>query len=70
MPDTTPGFKLEVGGTLPGEALVVALVNAAAKGRDNMSQENRDKWDAAAYQAYRDWNNFWVEVLHWPGTKL
>ncbi len=65
----TPGFKLEVGGTVPGEALIVALLNMLAKNRESMSQENRDKWDNAAYQAYKAWNNQWV-AWGWPGEKL
>lgn len=37
---------LNLGVQFPGEGLAIAVVEAWSKGRDNMSQANRDQWDA------------------------
>lgn len=54
---------LKISGQLPGEGAVVAITNAIASGRANMSQENRDRWDALqikiAEDTYRLWRSIW-----------
>lgn len=65
-----PEFKLELGSSLPGEALLVAILNYAAKYRETMSQVNRDNFDKLQISQLQGWHNFWVEKLGWPGEKV
>jgi len=64
-----PEIKLTASGQLPGEALIVALLNHAATTRQTMSQENRDRWDHLQYVMLKGWHNFWIS-LGWPGEKI
>jgi len=51
--------ELKVGVTLPGEAIVVAILQFALKHRETMSQDNRDKWDALQIRMLTRWADFW-----------
>jgi hypothetical protein len=62
MPETqTPqfklpdGFKLQVGGVLPGETALAAALEYAGVVRQTMSQENRDELDRLNLKFYRAW---------------
>ena len=44
---------------LPGEALVVAILNAVTVNRETMSQENRDKFDALFLASMERGDKFW-----------
>ena len=66
MPDDTAAvvkeIRLNVTGSIPGEALVVAILDYAGKQRETMSQENRDKWDALGLQIIEEWRALWRSI--------
>lgn len=49
------GFKLSVGGVLPGETALAAVFGYAEAVRTTMSQENRNELDALNLKFYRAW---------------
>jgi hypothetical protein len=55
-------ISVEFKGTLPGEAVIVALLNYYTTVRETMSQENRDEWDKRILKIYDDWRQFWVDI--------
>ncbi len=55
-------IKLNVSGNIPGEQLIIAILNYAAVARQTMSQENRDAYDKNMLDMWRRWNNFWIKV--------
>jgi len=63
-------IDFKVSGQLPGEALVVAMLNYATTARETMSQANRDNWDNIGYIMLKNWHNYWVGNLNWPGEKI
>jgi len=63
MPD------LPIKGELPGEGLVKSVLDFVSCTRESMSEENRNKWDAAGYKLFKAWHNWWV-TQGWPGEKL
>jgi hypothetical protein len=62
-------FKLDIGGTLPGEKLVTALLEWDTARRANMSEENRALSDRILLTMIKGWHNFWVSI-GWPGEKI
>jgi len=62
-------LKLDIGGTLPGEQLLVKLLEAYESSRANMSQENRDGWDKLILAQAKGWHNWWIG-MGWPGEKV
>ena len=66
----TNDFKIAIAaGQLPGEALLVSILDYAAKCRETMSQENRDAYDRINIAMLKGWHNFWVST-GWPGEKI
>jgi hypothetical protein len=61
--------KLEIGATLPGEAMVSAIIHSFTVARESMSQDNRDAFDRIQIAMLRGWVNWWVE-RGWPGEKV
>lgn len=63
MPETiVKDIRINVTGTIPGEQIVVAVLNYAATNRATMSQENRDKWDALGIAVFEEWRAFWKKI--------
>lgn len=62
-------FKLDIGGTLPGEKLVTALLEWDTARRGKMSDENRDLADKIMLSMVKGWHNWWVSI-GWPGEKI
>ena len=57
-----PG-KLNLGITIPGESLVVAIVNAISANRATMSQPNRDRLDKLFIDSLERSDKFWVALI-------
>ena len=55
-------IKLNITGTLPGEALVVSIFDYAKATRTTQSQETRDAWDKRLLTLYDRWDAFWVSL--------
>ncbi len=55
-------IKLNVSGNLPGEQLLVGLLEYAMVVRETMSQEHRDALDQFVVDAIRRWNQFWIDA--------
>ncbi len=55
-------IKLALAGSIPGEQIVVALLNYATAYRQTMSQEHRDAFDQLLLDAIRRWNQFWIDA--------
>lgn len=59
-------IKAMLGMQLPGEQIIAAIINAAAKHREGMSDENRARHDALTIKiqedAYAVWRRFWVRA--------
>lgn len=62
-------LKLDIGGSLPGEKLVTALLEWDTARRGKMSDENRDLSDKIMLSMIRGWHNWWVG-MGWPGEKV
>jgi hypothetical protein len=62
-------FKLDIGGSLPGEKLVTALLEWDTARRAGMTEENRALADKISLAMLRGWHNFWVSI-GWPGEKV
>jgi len=62
-------FKLDIGGSLPGEKLVTALLEWDTERRAGMTPENRELSDRIMLTMLRNWHNFWVG-LGWPGERV
>lgn len=55
--------SLNIGATLPGEALVVAIIEAVTENRRTMSQANRDRFDAMVIKSMEDGSAFWSSIF-------
>jgi len=62
-------FKLDIGGSLPGEKLVASLLEWDTARRGKMSDANRDLADKIVLSMIRGWHNWWVSI-GWPGEKV
>lgn len=62
-------IKVDFSATVPGEALVIKLLDTYDKARANMKEETRDGWDKLVLSQARGWHNHWVS-LGWPGEKV
>lgn len=60
------GIKLNISGTLPGEAGFTALVNAWTVARGGMTDDHRNRLDAIVVQQAEDlqglWRGLWVAL--------
>ncbi len=54
---------------IPGEAVLVAILEYAKVARETMSQPNRDKWDAHFVAVAEDWRAFWKKMVDGVETK-
>lgn len=61
--------ELKIGMTLPGEALLMKMLDVYEKSRANMSEQNRNDWDRLIYVAAKGWHNWWISI-GWPGEKV
>ena len=68
MPERA-AVKLDIGASLPGEAIVVELLKLAQTNRETMSQSNRDEFDRIWLAQWKGWHNWWV-AAGWPGEKV
>jgi hypothetical protein len=70
MPDTTPtladalkvvdgGIKLNISGTLPGEALITAIMAYSMQVRATMDPALLKRWDAVTVQQVEDVQHVW-----------
>ena len=66
MPDQ---FKFELGMKLPGEELLIKMLDTYDKTRASMTEDTRDGWDRLLLAQARGWHNGWVS-LGWPGEKV
>ena len=64
-----PELKLDIGASLPGENLLVKLLDVYEKSREGMSETNRNGWDALILAQARGWHNWWIG-MGWPGEKV
>ena len=62
-------FKLDIGGSLPGEKLVTALLEWDTKRREKMTPENSDLADRLLLAMVRGWHNWWISA-GWLGEKV
>ena len=60
--------ELKISGQMPGEGLGIAITNAIAQGRDNMSQKNRDDWDALQIRIFKDTYSVWRRIWEDAGV--
>ncbi len=60
------GIKLNISGTLPGEALITAIMTYAAQVRATMDPKLMARWDAVTVQQVEDlqavWRGIWVAL--------
>ena len=63
MPILNQPELLQLGITLPGEALAVAIIEGITENRRTMSQENRDRFDALTIKSLEEGNKFWSLVF-------
>jgi hypothetical protein len=64
-----PELKLDITVPLPGEALLIKLLDVYEQGRASMSDDNRNGWDKLVLAMARGWHNQWV-AWGWPGEKV
>ena len=64
-----PELKLDIGGSLPGEALLIKMMDVYEKSRANMTDPTRDGWDRLILAMARGWHNQWI-AWGWPGEKV
>ena len=62
-------FRLDIGGTLPGEKLMTALLQWDTERRKNMTAANLELSDKLMLSMIRGWHNWWVSI-GWPGEKV
>lgn len=62
-------LKLSMEGKLPGEGLIVALIENNTVRRATMSQANRDEADRILNAMLKGWHNWWV-LQGWPGESV
>lgn len=55
-------IKLNISGSLPGEAIVVAIFNYAMKVRETQTPEVRAAWDKRLLELYDRWDAFWKNL--------
>lgn len=63
------GLKLDIGGTLPGEALLIKILDVYEKRMANMDEETRKGLDRLYLAMLKGWHNQWI-AWGWPGEKV
>ena len=56
-------LDIVLGMTIPGESVIVAILEYAKVARETMSQVNRDRWDALGVGMAEDWRDFWKQLV-------
>lgn len=58
-----PGLTIDT--KLPGEALIVAIINLAEKFRSTQDTDVRRFWDLVAVEMQTNWRKVWADAGMW-----